>query len=139
MAICQQPERFALMEYRCGLCGAFERIWNSRNAVTPFCVDCATPNCSGLKQHVNWTHDARIYHLPDVADRVFISVTHELAAEIARKKLDRFIAKGHDPVGDRPRELVLKEWAEHIYGDGNQPHVITRAEYLSTTQQKDPS
>lgn len=130
MAICQQPERFALMEYRCQECGAFERIWNSRNAVTPFCVDCGVSGCRGLKQHVNWTHDVRIYHLPWEAERVFISVTRELAAEIARKKLNHFIKQEHDPVGNRTEEAVLEDWADHIYGDGNQPYAVSRSEYL---------
>lgn len=64
----QYGEGFKLMWYACvdttgvqapGVakpgCGHRERIWNSRNGVTPFGVSC--PSCGGSLLHVEWQRD----------------------------------------------------------------------------------
>lgn len=48
-------EAFALMWYAC-TCGHRERIWNSRDGVTPFGLGC--PSCgSPTLRHVDWQRD----------------------------------------------------------------------------------
>ncbi len=47
-------EAFKLMWYACG-CGHAERIWNSRDGVTPFTIGC--PSCGDTMQHVAWGKD----------------------------------------------------------------------------------
>ncbi len=55
MAEHQFKEKFALMWYACK-CGHRERIWNSRNGVTPFCTTC--PSCGQADlQHDDWHLD----------------------------------------------------------------------------------
>lgn len=49
-------EAFCLMWYACGSCGHRERIWNSRDGVTPFCMSC--PSCGKLElSHVEFHRD----------------------------------------------------------------------------------
>jgi hypothetical protein len=38
-------EAFCLMWYRCDTCGHKERIWNSRDGVTPFGMGCPSCGC----------------------------------------------------------------------------------------------
>lgn len=47
-------EAFALMWYVCE-CGHAERIWNSRDGVTPFGFGC--PSCGQIAHHVAWHSD----------------------------------------------------------------------------------
>lgn len=43
-------EAFCLMWYKCESCPHCERIWNSRDGVTPFGTSC--PSCSGSMYHM---------------------------------------------------------------------------------------
>lgn len=52
----RHKEAFCLMWYQCKDCGHKERIWNSRDGVTPFCCKC--PSCSsGMMNHEHWGLD----------------------------------------------------------------------------------
>lgn len=44
-----------LMTYRCASCGRQERIWNSRDGVTP--LSCTCPHCQTPMQHIEWDAD----------------------------------------------------------------------------------
>lgn len=48
-------EAFMLMWYACKQCAHRERIWNSRDGVTPFGCDC--PSCGGIMNHIEWGLD----------------------------------------------------------------------------------
>lgn len=126
----QQPERYCLMQYECETCKYVEPIWNSRNAVTPFIVACGVEGCEGHMQHVNWQRDQRHTDLPNQAARVFISITQEDAHRLAERKWMRFAEQGATPTTQGTRDEILAQWAEHIYGDGDQPYAVPRAEYL---------
>ena len=49
-------EAFALMWYGCK-CGHRERVWNSRDGVTPFGTRC--PSCGDNMLHIEWGKDIR--------------------------------------------------------------------------------
>lgn len=51
-------EAFCLMWYACKSCGHRERIWNSRDGVTPFGMGCPSCGWFGL-MHVDWRSDER--------------------------------------------------------------------------------
>ena len=54
-------EAFKRMRYRCESNPAHnEPIWNSRDGVTPFTVDCR--HCGGYAEHVDWRQD---HYRPD--------------------------------------------------------------------------
>lgn len=125
----QQPERYCLMQYHCGACGYLERIWNSRNAVTPFTVGCGQPDCDGLMEHVNWRADTRWHRLPPEAGRVFVSITRDDARRLAERKWETYVTRADLPDPPEPKAATLEAWAEHLYGDGSQPYTVTRTEY----------
>lgn len=95
-------EAFALMEYGCEECGKVEIIWNSRDGVTPFMVDC--PFCHGTMQHINWSHDRFTpNYIPPIGSRVFFSCTniHEVIQEV------------FDNYTEEVWERIKKNWAEY--------------------------
>lgn len=131
----QQPERFALMLYKCQSCNLVEPVWNSRNAVTPFCIPCGDEGCEGPMQHIEWQRDTPFMTLPDPARRVFVSITRADAWRLAEEKWDHLEAKEDPYLPPEPKKEVVPKWADHIYGDGNQPYVVTRSEYLKRKSQ----
>lgn len=52
----KHAEAYCWMTYHCVKCHAEERIWNSRDGVTPFIVPCFV--CGGVSQHIRWNEDA---------------------------------------------------------------------------------
>ncbi len=78
----------------------------------------------------NWQRDQQHADLPNQAARVFVSITQEDAHRLAERKWMRFAEQGVTPATQGSRDEVLAQWVEHIYGDGNQPYAVSRAEYL---------
>jgi len=80
-------EGFKLMWYACE-CGHTERIWNSRNGVTPFglaCPSCGKPSLL----HVAWGGDNYApKHKCHKGQRFFRDGTPDEAAEIMARRLD---------------------------------------------------
>ena len=77
------PEAFCLMRYQCKECFSEELIWNSRNGVTPFVIECGFCKREGIKsgamQHIDWSGDKYLPdHFPKRGDRVFITMPKEI-------------------------------------------------------------
>ncbi len=91
----QHREAFALMWYACA-CGHHERIWNSRDGVTPFggvlCTSCGGRGMQtrGLK-HIEWELDQRApdHRLVD-GQRFFRDGTAADAARIIERRIAHF-------------------------------------------------
>lgn len=80
-------EAFMLMWYRCEICGHTERIWNSRDGVTPFGVGC--PSCGRIMQHHNWQYDKyRPNHKLHRGQRFFRDGTPDEAEAIMRQRIE---------------------------------------------------
>lgn len=85
---CVHAEAYCLMWYVCrgSDCGHVERIWNSRDGVTPFGTGC--PSCGGTLTHQHWHRDT---YAPDHklhrGQRFWRDGTPDEAAEIMRKRL----------------------------------------------------
>ena len=122
----QHGEAFHRMLYRCedrGGCGFEEWIWNSRDGVTPFCIDCR--RCGKDANHVEWTRDEyRPDYTPQPGERFFRDGTPEEARAIFRRRLEQ--GKG------TPYEVPEVEWdvwiAEALSGRSSEfqpgwPHV----------------
>jgi len=76
------------MWYACE-CGHRERIWNSRDGVTPFVVPCPSCGASTLR-HVDWkADDARASHTPHEGQRVFVDMTQQQAETIVGRAFAR--------------------------------------------------
>jgi hypothetical protein len=120
-------EAFALMQYRCEKCGAREVIWNSRDGISPFSVECQA--CDGLMQHVDWNRDRRAPdYRPGPEQRVFANVTRERAAECARQRVESAVGTQYE-IAAEEREAFVERLAAGIYGDGTGPMVITGEEW----------
>jgi hypothetical protein len=49
-------EAYCHMHYECRA-GHVTEIWNSRDGVTPFMLQCLHPECGEIAQHVRWNED----------------------------------------------------------------------------------
>ncbi len=97
-------EAFNLMTYRCPN-GHTERVWNSRDGVTPFMMQCRY--CDEDTQHVDWRADVRARHYQPVkGERIWRDGTPEEARAIVTRRLES--ARGTE--WERPES----EWAEII-------------------------
>ena len=54
----KHAEAYCLMKYKCEKCRKTEILWNSRDGVTPFMINCE--KCDGHMQHTDWNEDKRI-------------------------------------------------------------------------------
>lgn len=79
-------EAFMLMNYACR-CGHREVIWNSRDGVTPFGLDC--PSCGETSlRHVDWKNDQYAPgHKPYRDQRFFRDGTPDEAEAIMRRRI----------------------------------------------------
>lgn len=111
----QHAEAFCLMHYECKACRHHEVIWNSRDGVTPFGLQC--PSCSSLDLlHAYFGSDRYAPdHKPHHGQRVWVSMTKERALALARRSVLRHKKDG--PETERTIELV----AEEFYRDGTAP------------------
>lgn len=78
-------EAFNLMWYGCK-CGHRERIWNSRDGVTPFGTAC--PSCDGIMDHIDWRRDERApQHKLRAGQRFWRDGTPDEAEAIMRRRI----------------------------------------------------
>lgn len=87
MGTYQHAEAFCLMLYR-DSAGNEERIWNSRDGVTPYAIR----SRAGLEaRHVEWKRDeCAPDHRPRIGDRIFVDLTIDRAREERRRYLDEW-------------------------------------------------
>ena len=78
-------EAYCLMNYKCEKCGQEEVLWNSRDGVTPFIINCE--KCGGHMQHIDWNRDIRNKnYIPKSGQRVFINMPFDYWKVICRVK-----------------------------------------------------
>jgi hypothetical protein len=84
----RHAEAFCLMTYRTEDGAEIERIWNSRDGVTPFIV---SSRDGREMRHVEWSRDE---YLPDrqpqAGERIFVDLTPEIAERHARERVERY-------------------------------------------------
>src|SRR6266705_934987 len=109
---------FCLMWYACK-CGHRERIWNSRDGVTPFCMQC--PSCGQPDMHhIAWNADEYApEHIPHEGQRMWINMTREEALRIAKIRLELSRAMGHER--ENEEDDLEGRIAESIYNNGDAP------------------
>lgn len=101
----KHAEAFKIMTYTCKSCSFPERIWNSRDGVTPFAVGCLY--CGEDALHSEWKRDEfRPDYDPQVGDRYFRDGIPEEARAIMRSRLER--GRG------TPYEIPEKDWPAFI-------------------------
>ena len=119
-------EAFCVMQYQCSECEHEERIWNSRDGVTPFGLEC--PKChKPTLTHVNFHLDLfSPFHMlmMKAGDRFFIDMTMDKAREYAVRNVDRFIEAGRLPAS--ARNYKIGEVAKSYYHEGNAPDIAVK-------------
>lgn len=116
---------YCLMIYKCSHCKHMEILWNSRDGVTPFTVDCRC--CKELSmQHILWNEDTLVgeSYAPLENMRIFINLTKEKIRQhiIKNKKQYQHI--------DANFESIVTE----LYGNGDAPDIITGKEFNRSTK-----
>ena len=105
-------EAYCLMWYACERCGRKERLWNSRDGVTPFSIGC--PDCGGTMQHVAWDlDDCQPEYTPYEGQRIFGDMTEEKKREYAVKMLGLIRSRGDFP--DRADEDIIRAFSKPEY------------------------
>ncbi len=130
-------EAFNLMQYVCEKCHKVETLWNSRDGVTPFVIDCLA--CHSAAQHTNWQNDIRepgFGHLIEKwhpTMRVFVDMTKERATEFATRRLISFEGSDYPPPKRDSQEWreLLERISEDFYHNGEGPDIITATEYAA--------
>ena len=122
-AMFNHREAYCIMTYRCKCCGFEERIWNSRDGVTPFCIAC--PSCGKPEHyHEDWHNDRyapshQAFMKP--GERTFINMTLERAREYAARNVDKAIEACKFQSNQRNR--VIADVMKSYYGDGKNPDI----------------
>lgn len=106
----KHAEAFCHMTYESYDGTESERIWNSRDGVTPFIVTLKTGKEA---RHVNWHDDIRtVDWKPQPEDRIFVDLTKEKALEIAEQRIQH-LKDGDNLLTDE--DLPSKEELATIY------------------------
>jgi hypothetical protein len=102
MAKYQHREAFALMWYACD-CGHRERLWNSRDGVTPYgglaCPSCGGTGLRGGMSHVKFAADVCV-------QQFFRDGTAAEAVAIMARRIKRFASIGHSIPDDVAAKLL---------------------------------
>ena len=105
-------EAFMLMRYRCKACGGEEIVWNSRDGVTPFGIDCLACG-GGDATHVDWQGD--VYapdHQPELGTRMFVDLTVDRARQSLRAKVEKW--PQYAPPAGPERDAFIERGAHAI-------------------------
>lgn len=116
-------EAFCLMKYKCQKCETIETLWNSRDGVTPFVIDCI--RCNDKMRHIDWEGDKKaINHTPYRNQRVFVGFPMELAKLYARKWADLNWNDKDCPMSEtyKTKEQAVKELIKERSSE--EPYII---------------
>lgn len=125
-------EAFMIMNYRCDRCSRTVTVWNSRDGVTPFIIDCRFCQ-EGSARHVNWQEDRYApNHKPVPGELVFVDMTdarRRVRAEHIYQRMMESEYRWDDMTKDEFIEMVLRdlgkdaapdliEWPQKEQGEG---------------------
>ncbi len=105
-------EAFMLMNYASDDGKVKEVLWNSRDGVTPFCLNSVDDM---EMRHVDWQHDIRsTLHVPEVGSRMFIDLTKDRMLEFTRANVEAYWDDSEYPMKDNEELAALgKEGAAY--------------------------
>lgn len=118
----QHAEAYCLMTYQCEMCGHTERLWNSRDGVTPYIINC--DRCDQPSRHIDFQRDlCKPKHVPTKGQRVFIDFPLELKEPLARRRVKRFFERTK---GSRWEDDAFEQMVQDVirsYHPGN-PFIV---------------
>ena len=99
-------EGHALMWYSCA-CGHRERIWNSRDGVTPFCIPCPSCGATTLRHADFFRDEVKPLHTPHEGQRVFVDMARDQAEHIVERAFVRLgLDRDHPKFASSVDELL---------------------------------
>jgi len=111
----KNSDAYKLMDYRCEICKKVERIWNGRNAVSPFGIHCT---CGGTMYHENWHGDIRNKnYVPVKGQRYFADFTKERAEKAANRLIKQIQESGHPFPENAVEDILFEKIHELMHGE----------------------
>jgi len=124
----KQVEAFCHMLYKCEKCRREITVWNSRDAVTPFSINCREAGCNGTMIHISWHFDRYDpNYKPKAGDYIFINLTEKAARKAAGRIVKNNWDKGLCPMIEKypNKKAVIDQLTKSIYTPGsNAPDII---------------
>ncbi|HET6584819.1 MAG TPA: hypothetical protein VFG69_15280 [Nannocystaceae bacterium] len=121
-------EAFCVMSYRDadGTYGTHvERLWNSRDGITPYCIESA----DGRElRHVDWYNDRRDpEHQPVLGERIFVDLDPVLCVALHERAVEREWDHAELPMREyfASQQEALERLTLGCYDSGIPPHVVT--------------
>lgn len=111
-------EAYMVMTYICDQCGAEERVWNSRDGVVPFVIQCV--RCDGYKVHRNFNQDIfdpKYYEKLLVGDRYFKKATIKEHKEKVNKRINKLIESAKESEKENIRGLKNTLYKTFVEGE----------------------
>lgn len=100
----QHKEAFCLMWYACE-CGHRERIWNSRDGVTPFGTTC--PSCTNIMRHADFRLDEPAPgHELHLGQKFWRNGTPDEAEAIMRLRIEKMTGTQWEPSPGKKVALI---------------------------------
>lgn len=119
----KHAEAFCLMNYRCDECGHHEVLWNSRDGVTPFCIECRKCKDPMGMTHVDFHLDRRLpFHVLMPGERYFADLTRERSRELANRNADKLVSLGR--ITENQRNSTANKLFDSYFGNGNNPDIL---------------
>lgn len=135
-------EAFAVMRYASKDGSVTEKLWNSRDGVTPFTLMSKDDRVE--MQHVEWKSDL---YAPDhphtglkVGDRVFVDMTMERGRQVARAQIEwvRKSIPETDVETPEETEQLITDMAQSWVDGGDPDIVVVDEKLLAELQAKAP-
>lgn len=105
-------------------CGHAERMWNSRDGVTPFATSC--PSCGGEMQHDRFDLDVcDPNHVPHPGQKIWVSMTKRRAEERVLARIEAL--KKHRKAWVTPemdRDDYVNACIDHEWRHGTAPDLL---------------
>lgn len=128
----EHVEAFRLMLYSSNDGQEIETIWNSRDGVAPFVV--VSRSGTHELRHVLWGGDPYApHHVPNVGDRMIVTLGRENAERVARETARRF---WNDPASGYQGQFASEgEAFDRIFAELSKPGAPTLANVTPEVQQ----
>lgn len=125
----KHKEAFCLMQYQCKECGRIDVVWNSRDGVTSFVINCLQCEVSGNTlaemTHINWHLDKCVPdHIPEAGQRVFIDMPLNVKQLYAKVKVNKFWDHPIYPISEMHETKEKAFEAFSVLKEG-EPYIIT--------------
>lgn len=131
----EHAEAFMVMTYQSDDKRDDERIWNSRDGVTPFVIILRNGKQA---RHVMWEMDSyEPEHKPEIGDRIFVDMTEERAKVLALEIADRDWESPNEEIKRMCRGMFdnkIHLYVDYLFTTFHKPGNPDLVEYLGVSE-----